>query len=153
MLSLTHWNPFDELTDLHRDMDRVFGRSWGDVAGADKNRYWIPAAEVTSDKLGWKVRMALPGIESKDVHVEIDHNMLKVTGERTVKEENADRHLSEIGYGRFERTFTLPENVDAENVSADFENGLLELTLPLAEAGQSRRRIEIAGKKKSEKAA
>ena len=117
MLSLTRWNPFDELTDLHRELDRVFGRSMrGDKA--DKGWSWVPATEVTSDKEGWKVRMGLPGIEPKDVHVELNHNVLTVTGERTGKEEDTDRHISEIGYGRFERTFTVPDNVDAEKVSA-----------------------------------
>jgi HSP20 family protein len=106
---------------------------------------------VATDKHGWKVRMGLPGVESKDVHVELDHTTLTVSGERTVKEESADRHLSEIGYGRFERRFTLPENVDSEKVSARFENGMLELTLPVAEVVQNRRRIEIAGANKVEK--
>ncbi len=146
MLSLTRWNPFDELTDLHRDLDRVFSRSFG-VEKGDKAWSWVPAAEVTSDKEGWKVRMGLPGIEPKDVHVELDHNVLTVTGERTVKEEDSDRHLSEIGYGRFERAFTVPDNVDPEKVSAEFDNGMLELKLPVAEVSRNRRRIDIAGGK------
>ena len=152
MLSLTRWNPFDELTDLHHDLDLVFGRSLSGVTG-EKERSWVPPTEVTSDEGGWKVRMGLPGIESKDVHVELNHNMLTVTGERTAREEKTDRHMSEIGYGRFERTFTLPDNVDAEKVSADFENGMLEVTLPVAEADRSRRRIEVSGAKRPEKAA
>ena len=145
MLSLTRWNPFDELTDLHRELDRAFGRSFRGEKGA-QGWSWVPATEVTSDKEGWKVRMGLPGIEPKDVHVELNHNMLTVTGERTVKEEDADRHVSEIGYGRFERTFTVPDNVDAEQVSAEFDNGMLELKLPVAEQTRNRRQIEIAGK-------
>ena len=85
--------------------------------------------------------------------MELNHNMLTVTGERTAREEKTNRHMSEIGYGRFERTFTLPDNVDAENVSADFENGMLEVTLPVAEADRSRRQIEVSGAKRPEKAA
>ena len=152
MLNLTRWNPFDELTDLHHELDRVFGGSWG--GGPGKQGWsWVPATEVTSDEHGWRVRIGLPGIEPKDVHVEIDHNVLTVTGERAVKEEKTDRHLSEIGYGRFERAFTLPENVDAEKVGASFENGMLELTLPAVATARNRRRIKVVGIKKPEKAA
>lgn len=146
MLSLTRWNPFDEITGLHRELDRVFGQSVrGEKGGAGWS--WVPATEVTSDKEGWKVRMGLPGIEPKDVHIELNHNVLTVTGERSVREEDTERHLSEIGYGRFERTFTVPENVDSEKVSAEFDNGMLELRLPVAEKARNRRKIEIAGAK------
>lgn len=146
MLSLTRWNPFDEITDLHRELDRVFGRSVAHQKGAN-GWSWVPATEVTSDKDGWKVRMELPGIEPKDVHVELNHNMLTVTGERTVKEDDGERHVSEFGYGRFERTFTVPDNVDAEKVSAEFDKGMLELRLPVSDKARNRRRIEIAASK------
>ena len=145
MLSLSRWNPFEELTNLHREMDRVFGRSWDEVP-AGRSWSWVPASEVASDEQGWKVQMALPGIDPKDVHVDLNNNVLTVTGERTMKGEKAEQHLSEIGYGRFERSFTLPENVDLTNVGAHFENGMLELTLPVTEAAKPRR-IEITGGK------
>ena len=141
MLSVTRWNPFEELTSMHREMDRVFGRSWGEYA-ARKGRSWVPAAEVTSETGGWKVRMALPGIDPADVHVDLNHNVLTITGERTVKTEESEQQISEIGYGRFERSFTLPEHVATEKVSANFDNGMLELTLPVSEAAKPRR-IEI----------
>jgi HSP20 family protein len=154
MLSLTRWNPFEELTSLHRELDRVFGRSWGEFP-AGKGWSWVPATEVTSDEHGWTVRMALPGIEPKDVHVDLTHNVLTVSGERATEvksEEKAERHMSEIGYGHFERSFTLPENVAAEDVAAHFDNGMLELRLPLREAAKPRR-IEIGGKSQATKVA
>ena len=145
MLSLTRWNPFEELTSLHREMDQVFGRSWGEYP-AGRGWSWVPPTEVTSDKEGWKVRIALPGIDPKDVHVDLAGNLLTIKGERTVKEEDAEKHMSEIGYGSFERSFTLPENVAIEKVHAAFDNGMLELTLPVAAAAKPRR-IEIEGGK------
>ena len=90
--------------------------------------------------------MALPGIDPKDVHVELVGKVLTVSGERTVKDEKTDRHLSEIGYGRFERRFSLPDDVATDGVTATFEHGMLELTLPAAAATKSRR-IEIGGTK------
>ena len=71
--------------------------------------------------------------------------MLTITGERSLqREEQTEQHLSEFGYGRFERSFTLPDHVDADRVGAKFEHGMLEITLPMAEAAKPRR-IEIAG--------
>ena len=149
MLSLTRWNPFDELTNLHREMDRTFGRSWGEFPAG---RSWslVPATEVTSTAQGWKVQMALPGIDPKDVHVDLNNNVVSITGERTTKGEKSEQHLSEIGYGRFERSFTLPENVDLTKVGASFENGMLEVTLPVTEAAKPRR-IEVTDGKTTPK--
>ena len=144
MLSLTRWNPFEELNSLHREMDRAFGRSYGVTPKTD-GWSWVPATEVTSDNEGWKVKMALPGIDPKDVQVDLHGNLLTVKGERTTKKENGEKHISEIGYGSFERSFTLPEVVDTEKVHAAFDNGMLELTLPVAEETKPRR-IEITGK-------
>ena len=69
MLSLTRWSPLAEMNSLHRDLERTFGLSWDNLPG-ERDRAWVPATEVTSDNTGWKMRMALPGIDPKDVHVE-----------------------------------------------------------------------------------
>lgn len=138
MLSMTRWNPFEELGTLHRDMDRVFGR----YIGSDEptsGPAWTPATEVRTGDDGWKVRMALPGIDPSDVHVDLHGGSLTISGERTRTEKDAGGYASEIHYGRFERAFTLPAKVDAEKVSAHYENGMLELTLPLAETARPRR--------------
>ena len=143
MLSLTRWHPFDEMNNLHRAVDRAFGGTpdgWPET----HNSSWLPATEATSGNDGWILRMALPGIDPKDVHVELHGKVLTVSGERTVTDEETDRHLSEIGYGRFERRFTVPSDVANDKVSATFEHGMLELKLPVAEETKSRR-IEIAG--------
>ena len=141
MLSLTRWNPFEELDNLHRTMDRTFSRRWTTVP-AERDWSWVPATEVTSDKEGWTVRMALSGIDPKDVQVDLHDDVLTVKGERGGKHEESEHHVSEFGYGAFERSFTLPSSVEAEKVAATFEHGMLELRLPVAEASKPRR-IEI----------
>ena len=141
MLSVIRGNLFEELTSLHREVDHIFGQSWGEYPAARQGS-WVPATEVTSGTESWTVRMALPGVDPKAVHVDLHHDVLTITGERTLKEETTEQHVSEIGYGRFERNFTLPENVATEKVNANFENGMLELTLPVSEAAKPRR-IEI----------
>ena len=139
MLSMTRWNPFEELTGLHREMDRVFGRYMGDERTGTPAAAWIPATEINRGDEGWKVRIALPGIDPKDVNIDLDGNNLTITGERTRAGSGGEGRASEFHYGRFERTFTLPANVDSEKVSADYVHGVLELTLPLAETAKPRR--------------
>ena len=139
MLSLTRWDPFEELNNFHR----AFSRHRTAVP-AERDWPWVPATEVTSDKEGWTVRMALPGIDPKNVEVDLHDNLLTVAGERSGKDGDLEHHVSEFGYGAFERSFTLPSSVDAEKVDAVFERGMLELRLPVAEASKPRR-IEIGG--------
>ena len=142
MLSMTRWNPFEELTGLHREMDRVFGRYVGDERAGTPAVAWVPATEINRGGEGWKVRIALPGIDPKDVSIDLQGNNLTVAGERTRAGSDGKGGASEFHYGRFERTFTLPANVDSGKVAADYVHGVLELTLPLAETAKPRR-IEI----------
>ena len=154
MLSMTRWNPFEELTGLHREMDRVFGRYMGDERAGTPAASWIPATEISRGDEGWKVRVALPGIDPKDVSIDLNGNNLTIAGERTRSEADGRGPASEFHYGRFERAFTLPANVDAEKVSADYVHGVLELTLPLAETARPRRiAIGTGGDAKVEHAA
>ncbi len=143
MLTMTRWNPFAELNTLHREMDRVFGRYVGDDEAGPERSAWVPATEINSGKDGWTLRMALPGIDPGDVQIDLHGNALSISGQRT-RTAGDGRHTSELHYGRFERSFTLPSNVDAEKVSAGFTHGMLTLTLPLAEAAKPRR-IAING--------
>jgi HSP20 family protein len=140
---LTRWNPFDELTDLHREVDRLFGRTRAE-GPIQTPRAWLPATDVTSSKEGWQLRIALPGIEPEHVSVDLHGNTLTVKGERSETKQDQELHVSEIRYGRFERTFALPAKIESEKVTASFQNGMLELQLPLAEAAKPRR-IEIGG--------
>ena len=141
---LSRWNSFDELTDLHREVDHLFGRTWGTVPVLANEGPWVPATEVTSGNDGWQLRIALPGIDQRDVSVDLHGNTLTIKGERTETNRKDELHVSEIRYGRFERAFTLPEKVEGDRVNASFQNGMLELTLPLA-ASAKPRRIEIGG--------
>ncbi len=140
MLSMsTRWNPFEDLTNLHREMDRAFSRYAGNEPAAVSTATWIPATEVSSDEERCTVRVALPGIDPNQVHVDLHGNSLTISGERTRTEPNGYGYSSELRYGTFERAFTLPTKVDTENVTARYDNGMLELTLPLSEAAKPRR--------------
>jgi HSP20 family protein len=146
MFGINRWSPFEELTSLHREMDRLFGRAYGDPG--EPSGGFAPALEVTSGKDGWHVRVALPGIDPKDVQIDLAGDTLSIRGERAravpANTEKGQTHLTEIAYGRFERTLTLPDAIDSDRVGAVYNNGMLELTLPLRESVKPRR-IEVKG--------
>ena len=128
--------------------------TWATSGRGRRRRPWIPATEINRDDEGWKVRVALPGIDPKEVSIDLNGNNLTIAGERTRTEADGRGPASEFHYGRFERAFTLPANVDAEKVSAAYVHGVLELTLPLAETAKPRRiAIGTGGDAKVEHAA
>lgn len=145
MMNLIRWNPFEELHGLRRELDRVYGYAPGDAPAPVREAAWVPAAEIATVPDGWQVRMALPGIDPGDVRIDLNGDTLTIAGERSRSRENAEASRSEISYGRFERLLTLPPNVDADRVEANFDNGMLDLSLPLTESAKPRR-IEIGGR-------
>jgi len=147
MLGMTRWTPFTELTTLHRDLDSLFGRVFGESGRPETSSpvmTFTPNADVVKASDKWTVSMALPGIEPKDVEINVVGRTLRVRGERAFDgyAEGVEPVLSEISYGKFEREFTLPEDIDQEKVQAAYRHGMLELTLPLTESAKPRR-IEI----------
>jgi HSP20 family protein len=153
-------NLFQDLFDFRRDFDQIFNRMvtgwpWGQARESEMG--FVPAVEAYMDKdrKVYHCRMALPGVDAKDVQIHAQGNTLTVTGERKENRSttNANYWEQEISYGAFERTLSLPEGVDVDNLNAEYHNGLLEITAPVA-ASALPRRVEIkAGSKTKEIAA
>ena len=139
------WNPFRELATLHRDMDRVFGRQLGDTA-PERNGAgaWTPPCEIASLDDGWRVRLALPAVDPDHVQITLHGNTLRIGGERQRRGEGGQYTHSELSYGPFERTFTLPGPADGDRIEARFQYGMLTVTVPVAESAKPRR-IRIGG--------
>ena len=138
MLSMTRWTPWTELAGVHRDLDSLFNRVFGETIRTQNHDMFTPAANVRRDGDTWKVSLALPGISLDNVDIDIVGRTLRVRGERTA-DENVEPVIGEITYGRFEREFTLPEEIDAERAQATYCHGMLELVLPLAEGAKPHR--------------
>jgi len=136
MLGMTRWTPWTELAGVHRDLDSLFNRVFGDTVRTQNVDGFTPAANVRRDGDMWKVSLALPGISPDKVEIDIVGRTLRVRGERAAE---AEAVMSEITYGRFEREFTLPEEIDAKHVQATYRHGMLELALPLAEGAKPHR--------------
>ena len=96
---------------------------------------WSPRVNVNETDNEITIDVELPGIDKKDVKVEVKDNILSISGERKneKKTENAESRRVERHYGKFERTFGLPDTVEADNVSAKYKDGVLVLTLPKTE--------------------
>jgi HSP20 family protein len=140
-MALIKWresNPFKDLLDLQREMNRLFdvslGRSTrGETALAET--VWAPAVDIYDEKDNLVIKADLPGMTQKDIDVSVEDDVLRIKGEKKkeseVKEDNFYR--VERAYGSFERSFTLPSNVDVAKIKAGYKDGVLQLTLPKKE--------------------
>ena len=138
MLSMARWTPWTEFAGMHRDLDSLFNRVFDDTVGSRSADPFTPAADLRRDGDTWKLWLALPGIAPEKVDIDIVGRTLRVRGERAA-EEKAEPVISEISYGRFEREFALPEEIDVQHVQATYRHGMLELALPLAEGAKPHR--------------
>jgi HSP20 family protein len=148
---------------MREDMDRTFGQFFGPSAltgrgGEWGQQMWSPNVDISEDDKEWTVEIDLPGVERDNVQVEVDHSQLRIRAEMRQETQNQPQqegqqnqparqyHQRERQYGYFERTFTLPDNVDEENVRCDFRNGVLTCHLPkTGEPSYRGRRIPISG--------
>jgi HSP20 family protein len=142
---------FQDLVDFRRDFDQMFNRmlsGWpfGETHTAESPGTFAPAVEsyIDKDAKMYHLRVALPGVDPKEVQIRAQGNTLTISGERNVKRssKDLDLHYEEISYGAFERTLTLPEGVDADKLAAEYRNGVLEITAAVAAAALPRR-IEV----------
>jgi HSP20 family protein len=142
-MALVRWEPARELTSLQTDMNRLFN-SFFDTTTAgngDTARRWIPAMDVVETDEHFVLKADLPGLAEDDVHVEVEDNVLTVSGERKAEhEDKRDGYVRvERSYGSFRRSLSLPEGVDPEAVSATFDKGVLEVRIPKPEQRKPRR--------------
>jgi HSP20 family protein len=143
---------FQDLFDFRRDFDQIFnriliGRPWTEENFVFETPFnFTPAIESYMDKEGKKYvcRISLPGVEPKDVQINVQGNLLTIRGERklTRSTKEVDLLFQEMAYGKFERTLTLPEGVLGDKLVAEYYNGVLELWAPIAVAALPRK-IEI----------
>jgi HSP20 family protein len=145
-MALTKWNPFfADLAATEDRFKRLFGRDdFWNTEGVTTGGEWTPVVDIIEGDNALTVKAELPGIEAKDVAVTIDNNVLTLKGERRIEKEvkKENYHRMERAYGSFARSFALPTFVDAENVKADFKNGLLVVTVP-KKANAKTRAVEV----------
>lgn len=121
---LTRWDPFSEMNRLHNEL---FGPS-----SAAKVRDFQPAVDIREDDDAFRVFAELAGLKADDVDIDIEKNVLTLSGEKKFSSESEQKGLRRVerSYGRFARSFALPDTVDADSISAEMRDGILTLTLP-----------------------
>jgi HSP20 family protein len=138
-MSIVRFDPFRDITSFRDDINRLFARSLGE--GVTGTHTWAPAVDVFETKDAVVLKAELPGLTAEDVDVEIDDNVLTVSGERTFKDtvEEGRYYRLERSYGKFSRSLTLPQGITADEVSATFTDGVLEVVVPKAEEVKPRK--------------
>ena len=139
-MALIRWEPARELRDMNRLFNTFFEPSTGSVM-----RRWSPARDLVETEDNYVLRADLPGVSEGDVKIELDDNVLTISGERKSahKEAKEGYYRVERAYGSFSRTLTLPEGVDADAISASFDRGVLEVRVPKPEQRKPRK-VEIS---------
>ena len=137
-------NPFTLMRRFTEDMDRMFS---GFGAAAPEVGGWAPPVEIRESDGNLLVSAELPGLSKEDVRVEINNDALVIQGERKREweEERGGVHRSERSYGMFYREIPIPEGAKTDQVKAQFNNGVLEIKLPIPEASPKTRQVPIEG--------
>jgi len=119
-------------------MNRMFNEVWGRTRHADEDYIsgsWMPSVDVRETRDALEIAAEIPGLDPKDVEVSVENGVLTLKGSRRLEKatEGETYHRVERAYGSFERSFSLPTNVDREKIHAVFRHGVLHLTLPKRE--------------------
>ena len=152
MTVLTRWEPFREFSTLQDRINRVFRDSYSS-AGQDEaltTSSFAPAVDVYEDEHKVTLKIEVPGIDEKDIDVRVENNTLTVHGERKIEKEEKEENYRRVErqYGSFTRTFTLPNTVDQESVHADYDKGVLKITLAKkSEAKPKQIKVNVGGAK------
>lgn len=139
-------NPFSLMRRMTEEMDRVI-QEFGLERDSGNRAAWSPAIEVRERDGKFNVRAELPGLSPNDVKVEVVDNALIVQGERKEEHEEKDGGVqrTERQYGLFYRSIPLPEGADTEHANARFQNGMLEVTIPVPQQKENHRPIPVEG--------
>lgn len=130
-MAITRWDPFQELATLQNRVNGIFqdyNRGQNELSTTSS---FIPAVDVYEDDHKVVLKLEIPGVEEKDLDVQVENNTLTVRGERKFEKEEKEEnfHRIERRYGTFSRSFTLPNTLDTDKVNASYENGVLRIEL------------------------
>lgn len=145
-MALIRWEPARELHTMQNEMNRLFNSLFDSPTPSNRGgravaRRWIPAMDVVETDEKFLLRADLPGLSEDDVKIEVEDNVLTISGQRKSEHEQQDKgyYRVERSFGSFSRSVTLPEGVDAEGIEADFGNGVLEVQIPKPEQHKPRK--------------
>jgi HSP20 family protein len=148
MTTLTRWNPFREMDDIHDRLFSLFKNTQPRSSGGEQESLtvseWTPLVDITEDDKEYLIKAELPEVKKEEVRVTVENGLLTISGERKIeKEEKGKRyHRVERAYGSFVRSFSLPDDADGNKVNADFKDGVLRVHLAKSEHAKPKQ-IEV----------
>jgi HSP20 family protein len=151
-MALIRWEPARELQSIQHEMNRLFGTFFDPSLNAGNGvatQRWIPAMDLVEEGDHFVLRADLPGLSEADVNVELEDNVLTISGERRSQHEQRKEgyYRLERAAGAFSRSLTLPEGIDPDGIKASFQAGVLEVTVPKPEQRKPRRvAIDVGGR-------
>jgi HSP20 family protein len=151
-MALIRWEPVRELNTIQSEMNRLFNTFFDTSApsngGSTPLRRWIPAMDLVETQDDFVLRADLPGLSEEDVNIELEDNILTISGERKAEHEERKEgyYRVERSSGTFSRSLTLPEGVNPDGVRASFDRGVLEVRIPKPEERKPRKvAISVGG--------
>ncbi len=140
-MSLIRYNPWQEINSLQRQLNNLFDDALTPDNGENfGNLSKIPAAELTETDEALHLKLEVPGMEAKDLDIEVMANRVAISGERKSETKSEEKGISrsEFRYGKFQRVIPLPARIENTNVTAEYKDGILTLTLPKSEAEKNK---------------
>lgn len=150
MANMTKYEPWGMLRQMHKEIDNLFSNRFpdlqSDMAGFTGSN-WVPAVDVKEEENQFIIHADVPGVNPKDIHVNIENGILTIKGEKKHESTESEKNFKRIerSSGSFFRQFSLPDNVDADAISAKSVNGVLELIIPKTTKSKSARKISVEG--------
>ena len=146
-VSRTQWNQFKDREEWENQMASVLGTREATGHGGKEAltvAQWSPLVDITEDDKEYLIKAELPDMKKEDVRLTVENEVLTISGERTFEKEEQGKkyHRTERAYGRFVRSFSLPEDADGNKVSADYKDGMLHVHLPKSQKAKPKT-IEI----------
>ncbi|MRI84211.1 MAG: heat-shock protein Hsp20 [Nitratiruptor sp.] len=149
MVPVIRIDPFKELRDIERrissmlEFENALVPSL--VSKGKVENIWVPAVNEKEDEKAYYLEIDLPGVKKEDINIEIQDNVLIISGERKFKKEEQDKGYKRVEsfFGKFERRFTLPPDADVEKIEAKMEDGVLKLTIPKVQEQKNVKKIKI----------
>jgi HSP20 family protein len=144
MSALNRWSPQNAVVAARDPFFRLFDTFFNqDLAGGEDltTRSWLPPVDIQETDDAFRLTAELPGLTRDDINITLENNVLRLSGERKFEKDvkKESYHRIERSYGQFTRSFALPQQVNGEKVQASFENGVLAVTVPKAEASKPRK--------------
>ena len=147
MRALSRWEPFRGANTLQEQVNRLFSDVFERSSQESNLSTWAPAVDIAETEHELVVKADLPGVDPKDLDIRVENNVLTIRGERKLeKKVNEDNYLRvERAYGSFTRSFSLSNTVNSEAIKADYQNGVLSLSIPKREEAKPKQiKVNVA---------